>query len=108
VKSLPADRWYEPEAGRAERGHILECVGVALANIDRDIAAIKDVGLPPAAAKMRESRTWKSGRSAGDAGRGPGASQPGSRRRNRAALASSRAGYRMTESKGQGDLEDAP
>ena len=81
---------YELRKAR-ERGHMLEGLAVALANIDEIIAA--DQGL--AVARRGEDRAdvervWTLGRRAGDAG-ARRRDQHASRRRDRGARASSRA-----------------
>nr|AAC34892.1 DNA gyrase A subunit [Methylovorus sp. SS1] len=48
------------ELGKAERGHVLEGLAVALANVDEMIALIKAAPTPPEAKKSLMSRTWTS------------------------------------------------
>ena len=58
---------YELRKAR-ERGHILEGLAVALANIDEIIAAIKASPSPAEAKVALMARAWRVGRGAGDAG----------------------------------------
>ena len=80
---------YELRKAR-ERGHILEGLAIALANIDEIIAAIKASPSPAEAKVALMSRPWSVGRRAGDAGACRRHQHP-ARGRNRGRWASSRA-----------------
>ena len=80
---------YELRKAR-ERGHILEGLAIALANIDEIIAAIKASPSPAEAKVALMSRAWTLGRGAGDAG-ARRRDQHAARGRDRAAWAWSRA-----------------